>query len=83
MMSSSVRPCGCRDVVSDQVLIVGTCPECLPVGSIYHMIENGRQLELFGEGRVRASVRAMSVNTDSKHQLDVTDRSHPENGLPF
>ena len=33
---------------------VGTCPECLPVGSITWLIENGRQLELLGfeEGMV-------------------------------
>ncbi len=47
---SSVRECGCRDVVEgEQVLVVGTCPECLPVGSIHWLVENGRQLELFGE----------------------------------
>ena len=29
------------------MLVVGTCPECLPAGSITWLIENGRQLELF------------------------------------
>ncbi len=28
---------------------VGTCPLCLPVGSITWLIENGRQLEIFSE----------------------------------
>ncbi len=47
---SSVRECGCRDVVEGtQTLVVGTCSQCLPVGSIHWLIENGCQLELFGE----------------------------------
>ena len=46
-----VRPCGCRTVTDGQrrPVLVGTCPQCLPVGSINWLIENGRQLELLDE----------------------------------
>jgi len=29
------------------VLVVGTCPVCLPAGAITWLIENGRQLDMF------------------------------------
>ncbi len=32
-----------------QVVRVDTCPVCLPAGAITWLIENGRQLDLFGE----------------------------------
>jgi len=35
---------------------VQTCPLCLPVGSITHMIEDGRQLELLEEEGVSTGV---------------------------
>ncbi len=45
-----MRSCGCRDTQYDnsgRVLMVSTCPFCLPVGAISHLIENGRQLDMF------------------------------------
>ena len=46
-MRSELRPCGCEShTEAGQVVRVDTCPECLPVGSITWLIENGRQLEL-------------------------------------
>ena len=46
-MAARILPCGC--VETD--VSIGTCPECLPVGSIELMIEDGRQLDLLeGQG---------------------------------
>ncbi len=39
---------------------IGTCPECLPAGVIEYLIENGRQLELFGEEGVAKCVKEMT-----------------------
>ena len=62
-MTARILPCGC--VETD--VSIGTCPECLPVGSIEHMIEDGRQLsfeglEPLGSERGTSSVRAGDGN---------------------
>ncbi len=65
-----------------QVLRVETCPVCLPVGSITWLIENGRQLELFGEEGVDPFVRGLSeIEKSVQDQVTLTCLS--ETGLPF
>ena len=63
------------------MLIVGTCPSCLPVGSIEWLIENGRQLELLEEEGVLADVRGLeSIERsaqDSSEEPDVEDVGPP------
>ena len=76
MLRQDLRPCGCRTVFSEEmVLSVGTCPRCLPPGAITWLIDNGRQLELLLEGGVTQGVR--SADTD---EPQVTS---PEGLLPF
>ncbi len=61
--------------------MVGTCPLCLPAGAITWLIENGRQLELFGEEGVVTDVRGREVIERS-----VRDQVIPivaDGGLPF
>ncbi len=67
------RECGCRTVFdgSGNVVSVGTCPQCLPCGAITWLIENGRQLELFGEQGVTPVVR--------RPEPDGSHRSLPSN----
>lgn len=65
------------------MLIVGTCPSCLPVGSIEWLIENGRQLELFGEEGVSTGVSGLE--STEMYGLDSGENGspRPEEGLPF
>ena len=74
-----LAPCGCVRGES----VVGTCPECLPVGAITWLIENGRQLELFEEEGVGARMRGLESIEDSMHQSDVNDPEGSLPGLPF
>ncbi len=60
---------------------VDTCPVCLPVGSISWLIENGRQLELFGEEGVVTDRRGYEA-IEKSAQIQVTSVL-PEDGLPF
>ncbi len=54
-MQIAQSECGCElHTEAGQVVRVDTCPVCLPAGAITWLIENGRQLELFPEGRVDA-----------------------------
>ncbi len=62
---------------------VGTCPECLPVGSITWLIENGRQLELFGEEGVLAFTRGDDPEGLPEEKKNNTDRPYRWDGLPF
>jgi len=77
------RSCGCLDCESELEVRFGTCPECLPGGSIEWLIENGRQLELFDGQGVDPSTRG--GDTDDYHELNQvqTDRPVCEDGLPF
>ena len=60
---------------------VGTCPKCLPCGSISWLIENGRQLELFGGTGVLEPVRGLeSIEKSFDQVIPVSD---PGDGLPF
>ena len=73
--------CGCPEphVMSGHVMLVSTCPKCLPVGAITWLIENGRQLELFEERGVTDAARRDSPNAPT----EVT-RSDPDGSdLPF
>jgi len=85
MTSSSVRPCGCRDVVDDSghVLIVGTCPLCLPPGSISWLIDNGRQLDLFRGERVDSGVRGGDPDEPDQVTTSLPSEVEVEDGLPF
>ncbi len=78
------RECGCRTVIdgSDHVVSVGTCPRCLPCGAITWLIENGRQLELFGDTGVALRERGL-IRQLPPEPIIVTDRPRPEGGLPF
>ena len=53
LKAAAAAPCVCPAPVIDpnsgNVMSVHTCPACLPAGAITYLIENGRQLELFGE----------------------------------
>ncbi len=72
--------CRCKpvSVVAGQVVRVDTCPVCLPAGAITWLIENGRQLELFEEEGVVASVRGLE--SIEKSAQDLT-QPHPGIGL--
>jgi len=74
VLSLSRRPCGCRDVTDGcgHVLIVGTCPQCLPAGAITWLIENGRQLEMFGPEPLEERGVTLCVSGDEP------DDYHPE-----
>ena len=69
---------------------VQTCPECLPVGAITWLIENGRQLDMF-EPRPPEPVRvpgvlAFNERDDPDGPSDpnqVKPVSSPGDGLPF
>jgi len=79
------RECGCRTVwdKGGNVVSVGTCSQCLPVGAITWLIENGRQLELLEEERVtvgdrgRAELEAQALSSKNAPQVS------PEGLLPF
>jgi len=58
---------------------VGTCPLCLPVGSIHWLIENGRQLELELEEGVVPLTRGREADD---HETQVTPDGEA-GGLPF
>ncbi len=80
------RPCGCRSVTdgSGHVVMVGTCPLCLPAGAITWLIENGRQLDMFDlepleEWGVATSMRGRETNEITQ----VTPIIQPDDGLPF
>jgi len=77
------RPCGCRTVIdgSDNVVSVGTCPLCLPAGAITWLIENGRQLDLWGTEGVVLDMRGReAIENDASVQVQ-PDLDSP--GLPF
>ncbi len=72
MLVESNSECGCElHMDAGQVVRVDTCPVCLPAGAITWLIENGRQLELFPEGRVDAG-------HERNAPTDRTDRSSIE-----
>jgi len=86
-MKASRRPCGCRDLVdgSGHVLIVGTCPSCLPVGAITWLIENGRQLDVF-EGPPEPVEVPGGTHSVSGHETDDSVQviaRHDSDELPF
>ncbi len=62
---------------------VGTCPKCLPCGSINWLIENGRQLELFGGTGVLEPMRGLESIDKSAREQDEPDLRLPDGGLPF
>jgi len=70
--------CGVGADDGEHVISVVTCPQCLPVGSITWLIENGRQLELFEEEGVLA-LREGMIRTDPYHQV----QELPSGELPF
>jgi len=51
---------------------VQTCPLCLPVGSITHMIEDGRQLELLEEEGVSTGVSGPE-SYDTSYEQDPSE----------
>ncbi len=65
------RDCGCRTVIDDSghVVMVGTCPLCLPVGAITWLIENGRQLSLW-EGPLEPVEVPGGTHSVSGHETD-------------
>ena len=67
--------CDCKPAQLDaegQVLIVGTCPVCLPPGAISWLIENGRQLDMFSDAQTAPLARRAPVpQVDSS--LSVSD----------
>ena len=84
-----VRPCGCSSVFdgSGHVVSVGTCPQCLPVGSMEYLIENGRQLDIF-EGppeplRGSGGTHWVSGHASDDHVKDKRSGSVLDSGLPF
>ena len=58
-MMAICEVCGFGTADSEYSVSVPTCPECLPVGSIEWLIENGRQLELLEEEGVVTDVRGL------------------------
>ena len=60
---------------------VGTCPSCLPVGSITWLIENGRQLELLEEKGVLEPVRGLE--SIEKSAQDQVNKGRRLDDLPF
>ena len=77
------RECGCRSVwAGENVVSVSTCPQCLPVGAITWLIENGRQLELFGEQGVVTDVRGLE-SIENAVQNPVKPSEGVLNVLPF
>ncbi len=74
--------CGTRAHDGKDVMTVSTCPQCLPVGAITWLIENGRQLELFGEEGVVTDVRGLE--SIEKSALDPSENPETDvSGLPF
>ncbi len=74
--------CGTSSVAEPGKVIVVTCPQCLPVGSISWLIDNGRQLELFGEEGVVTDVRGLE--SIEKFALDTSENPETDvSGLPF
>ena len=74
--------CGCTTVFdeSGRVCSVSTCPLCLPVGAISWLIENGRQLDLFGEEGVVTDMRSYAAIEQSARD---PSNEPPDGGLPF
>ncbi len=66
----------------DTVMSVGTCPSCLPVGAISWLIENGRQLELFGEEGVSPCKGRETIENDSSIEVERGLQGGPGD-LPF
>jgi len=64
------------------VLIVGTCPRCLPVGSISWLIENGRQLDIFEEPSAELRVDDVHERDDPDEIIQVTPVI-VDDSLPF
>ena len=63
---------------------VQTCPQCLPVGAIAWLIENGRQLELLEEEGVGASMRGLEAIEESvQDQVQPGPQRSAEGLLPF
>ena len=63
---------------------VGTCPQCLPVGSITWLIENGRQLDLLEDRGVLAPMRGLESIEKCAQDPVTNDRQRSAEGLlPF
>ncbi len=85
------RPCGCRTIIdgSGHVVLVSTCPRCLPPGAITWLIENGRQLDLFEDGGTEAGAEGMLSmsrdGSDDSPEVSSDDHGPSQDGsdLPF
>ena len=65
-------------------LTVQTCPQCLPIGAITWLIENGRQLdmwEIIPQVDSDVSVSALEAEAELASNQKITES--PEWGLPF
>ncbi len=90
-MPVETRPCGCRTILdgSGHVLMVGTCPLCLPCGAITWLIENGRQLDFFLEDGTEAGAEGMLSmsrdESDDSPEVSSGDHGPSQDGsdLPF
>jgi len=65
-----------------QVVRVDTCPVCLPAGAITWLIENGRQLELFGE-EGGTPLRGGMTRSEIERSIPSEKACLDETGLPF
>jgi len=65
------------------VVSIGTCPLCLPVGSITYLIDNGRQLELPLGERVVSTTIGDDTEMDRALQSAKSARDQSDHGLPF
>ena len=71
------RECGCRSVFDGQLnaVSVSTCNLCLPEGVITWLIENGRQLDLFGDRGVLTPMRGLeSIEKSARDQVQPLER---------
>ena len=89
MIGDPLKPCGCIEEVLDgsgRVFRVGTCPRCLPAGSITWLIDNGCQLDMFRsslEVDSMVSVSGLDLDADSTSEKEITARLIRETGLLF